>query len=89
MLEDRGQRAARGDNHDQQVDQHDGADDAEREAAERGVHGGDLSAQGHRRALRRILGGVLNELVDIAGHGPEVAALGGGVELVEIYDAVA
>jgi hypothetical protein len=61
--------------HDQQVDQHDRAQQAKDQADERGVHRFHLAAQLHRRALGQVRLRRVQHLLHITGDGAQIAAL--------------
>jgi len=48
---------------------------ADQQAVERGLHRLRLATQHHLRALRKILLGVVDDLVDLCGHIAKIHAL--------------
>ena len=74
---------------DQQVDQHDRAEQAEHQPGEGALHGPDLALDldraDARRLLRRELG---HDGADVGGDGAEVAALHAGIDLHHVLQVV-
>ena len=63
------------DNH--QIDEHDGASEAKIQLAISVVHGADLAAYRHIGAPRHVLAGCLQDALEVARNGTEIAALHG------------
>ena len=60
----------------------------EDQPGERAVHGLDLPEHGHLRGLWRVLRGLVQNLLHVGGHGAEIAALSGAVDLDHGLDVV-
>src|SRR5882672_7188533 len=74
--------------HDQQIDQHDGAEQAEQKSGERPVHRLHLAEQRHRASLGRVVRCVLEDVVDVRRNRAEITPLCGGVDLNHRLDVV-
>src|SRR5471032_2419383 len=74
--------------HDDQVDQHDCAEQAEQHASERAVHGLHLAEQRNRRTLGQRTGITLHHALDIGCDRAEIAILRGREDLDHRLDVV-
>ena len=74
------------DNH--QIDEHDGASESEIQLAIGVVHGADLAAHRYIGAPRHVLAGCLEDALEVARDGAEIAALNGSKNVDHGLDVV-
>ena len=74
--------------HDQKIDQDNGAEEAEQQSGKRAVHGPNLTEQNNLSSLRYVFCGGIDDFLNVGRDRAEIAALRGAVDLHHRHDIV-